>query len=59
MEGKILKMNKPNSWFFEKIKIYKPLATLTKTKREDQNKIINKKEAPRNWITFFKKIINL
>ena len=46
MKEAIVKINKTESWFFEKInKIDKPLARLTKKKREkDQiNKIRNEK----------------
>ena len=38
MKGPRVKINKTKSWFFEKInKIDKPLARLTKKKREDSN----------------------
>ena len=46
MKKTIAKMNKTKSWFFEKInKSYKPLARLTKKKRERAqiNKIRNQK----------------
>ena len=46
MKETIVKINKTNSWFFEKInKIDKPLARLIKKKRETNqiNKIINEK----------------
>ena len=46
MKETIVKMNKPKSWFFEKInKIDKPLARLIKKKREKNqiNKIRNEK----------------
>ena len=43
MKETIVKVNKTKSWFFEKIKIHKPLARLIKQKREKNqiNKIIN------------------
>ena len=43
MKEAIVKINKTKSWFFEKIKIHKPLARLIKQKREKNqiNKIIN------------------
>ena len=45
MKEAIVKINKTKSWFFEKIKIHKPLARLIKQKREKNqiNKIINEK----------------
>ena len=46
MKEKIIKINKPKSWFFEKInKLDKPLARLIKKKREKYqiNKIRNEK----------------
>ena len=45
MKETIVKINKTKSWFFEKIKIHKPLARLIKQKREKNqiNKIINEK----------------
>ena len=46
MKGTVVKINKAKSWFFEKInKIDKPLARLTKNKREKNqiNKIRNEK----------------
>ena len=47
MKETIAKINKPKSWFFEKInKIDKPLVRLIKKKREKNqiNKIRNEKE---------------
>ena len=47
MKETIAKINKPKSWFFEKInKIDKPLARLIKKRREKNqiNKIRNEKE---------------
>ena len=47
MKETVVKINKTNSWFFEKInKIDKPLARLIKNKREKNqiNKIRNEKE---------------
>ena len=42
----IVKINKTNSWFFEKInKINKPLARLIKKKKNQINKIRNEKGA--------------
>ena len=46
MKETIVKINKAKSWFFEKInKINKPLARLSKTKREKNqiNKVVNEK----------------
>ena len=46
MKETIVKINKTESWFFERInKINKPLATLSKTKREKNqiNKVVNEK----------------
>ena len=44
MEETIVKMNKTNSWFFEKInKVDKPLARLIKKKKNQINKIRNEK----------------
>ena len=47
MKQTVVKINKTKSWFFEKInKIDKPLATLIKKKREENqiNKIRNENE---------------
>ena len=47
MKETVVKINKTNSWFFEKInKIDKPLARLIKKRREKNqiNKIRNEKE---------------
>ena len=42
MKEPIVKMNKTNSWFFEKInKVDKPLARLIKKKKNQINKIRN------------------
>ena len=44
MKEPIVKMNKTNSWFFEKInKVDKPLARLIKKKKNQINKIRNEK----------------
>ena len=46
MKETLVKINKTKSWFFERInKINKPLATLSKTKREKNqiNKVVNEK----------------
>ena len=46
MKETIVKINKTESWFFERInKINKPLARLSKTKREKNqiNKVVNEK----------------
>ena len=45
MKEAIVKINKTKSWFYEKIKIHKPLARLIKKKREKNqiNKIRNEK----------------
>ena len=48
MKEIIVKINKPKSWFFEKInKIDKPLARLIKKRRENQ---INKIRDEKGWL---------
>ena len=45
MEETIVNINKPKSWFFEKInKIDKPLARFIKKKTEETNKLEMKEE---------------